>query len=210
MKIHIGQAALRGSIRRYPFDLLELLVEPHLPQPKKLATWREEKPECVFSLRLQLESGASADQQRLAQLEAARDALAARWLVVTTTPTTTPTTRHRDLLARLLDSCRSDTWRIAWEPRGVWTPEEAERWAEELGVTLVRDLRREEVPPGSVQYTRLRALGSGTRTSVEALERVAMRLEGAEEAYVVLEGEGASRTAQLLRELCGQADGSAS
>lgn len=205
MKLHVGQAALQGGIRRYPFDLLELLVEPNLPQPKKLATWVEANPSRVFSLRLPPELVQPGGQQAelLERIGRAREALAASWAVLTTGPTTTPTARNRGLLADLVEKLRRPDLRLAWEPRGMWAPEEAQAWAEDLGVTLVRDLSRDEAPEGPVIYTRLRALGFGTRVGARAVERLAERLEGADEAYVIMEGQGALRAATLLRELLG-------
>ena len=205
MKLYVGQAALQGGIRRYPFDLLELLVEPNLPQPKKLATWVEANPDRVFSLRLppEIVRPGTRQQELLERVGKAREALAARWAVLTTSPTTTPTARNRALLADLVEKLGHTDWRLAWEPHGMWAPEEAESWAEELGVALVRDLSRDEAPAGSVIYTRLRALGFGTRVGARAVERLAERLDGAEEAYVVIEGQGAARAATLLRELLG-------
>jgi hypothetical protein len=203
MKLHVGQAALQGGIRRYPFDMLELPVEQSLPQPKKLATWPDARPDRVFSLRLPLSSVLpSAEQQQLVALaREAREALGARWCVLSTGPATTPTPRNRAQLERLGQELRHEAWRLAWEPRGVWGPEEAERWAEELGFVLVRDLSREAPPPGAVIYTRLRGLGFGARVGARAVERLAMNLDEAEEAYVILEGDGAQRAATLLREL---------
>lgn len=205
MKLHVGQAALQGSIRRYPFDLLELAVEPNLPQPKKLATYPEARPGRVFSLRVAPTSVLpSAEQGALVErARAAGAALGASWCVLTTGPTTTPTARNRTHLGRLFDELGRDAWRLAWEPRGVWAPDEAERWAEELGVVLVRDASREAPPTGDVVYTRLRGLGFGARVGTRALERLAEHLEGATEAFVVIEGQGAQRADKFLRELLG-------
>lgn len=203
MELFVGQAALVGGIRRYPFDLLELLVDSSLAQDKKLAEFRAAKPNCAFSLRLPpaaLQPGQEALGERA--VRAARS-LGARFIVVTTGPNTTPTARNRELMSRLFDSLRSDAWRLAWEPRGVWSEAEAERWAAEFGVSLVRDLSRDDAPAGDVVYTRLRALGFGARVGQTAIERVAERVEGASEAYVVIEGEGAQRAATLLRQLSG-------
>lgn len=205
MRLHVGQAALQGGIRRYPFDFLELVAEANLPQTKILARWRAERPACVFSLRLPTDAVLPGFQRdaTLERMFRARDTLGAAWGVVSTPATTTPTGRNRDLLTSLFDELRSKEWRLAWEPRGVWAPEEAEEWALALGVTLIRDLSREDPPPGPVVYTRLRALGFGAKVGPRAAERVAERLDGAEEAYVVIEGQGARQAATLLRESLG-------
>jgi hypothetical protein len=88
---------------------------------------------------------------------------------------------------------------IAWEPRGVWTDEDAEATASELGVVLVRDLAEYEPPPGPVVYTRLLALGRNARIGAGTIERVAERIEGAQEAFVIAEGQGAVGLAKQLR-----------
>ncbi len=204
MELFVGQAALQGGIRRYPFELLELLVDSSLPQDKKLAEFREAKPNCVFSLRLPpsvAESG-RAGEAALERTLRAVPALGARWCVLTTGPSTTPTQRNREALTRVFERLRAVGPRLAWEPRGVWGVAEAESWAAELGVTLVRDVSRDDPPPGDVVYTRLRALGFGSRVGASAVERLASRLADASEAYVVIEGDGAARAATLLRQLC--------
>ncbi len=203
MKLLVGQASLQGGIRRYPFDLLELLVEPGLPRPAKLAAFREARKDRVFSLRLPPDAIApgSGREAVIERAIGSAEALEAEWIVVTTNPTTTPTGRNEGLLRSLVERVQADGRRIAWEPRGVWQPQEAERWADTLGVTLVRDLSREDPPPGEVVYTRLRALGFGARIGPSAVERVAARLEGANEAFVVIEGQGAARARVLLSEL---------
>ncbi len=202
MELYVGQAALVGGIRRYPFDLLELLVDSSLAQDKKLAEFRAAKPDCAFSLRLPPAAVEPAQKALVERALRAAQSLGARWIVVTTGPTTTPTARNRELLQRLFESLKGE-WRLAWEPRGVWGAEEAERWAEELGVSLVRDLSRDEPAPGDVVYTRLRALGFGSRVGTNAVERVAEHTSGASEVYVVIEGDGASRAAKMLKELAG-------
>src|SRR6185312_10346056 len=93
---------------------------------------------------------------------------------------------------------------IAWEPRGVWSDEQALAAAEELDLHLIRDLAREErLDDAPVVYTRLRALGEGARIGAAAAERVAARLEDADEAYVVADGAGAGRLRTVLREAFG-------
>jgi hypothetical protein len=90
---------------------------------------------------------------------------------------------------------------IAWEPRGVWTDEDAEATASDLGVVLVRDLAEYEPPPGPIVYTRLLALGRNSRIGAGTIERVAERIEGAEEAFVIAEGLGAVGLAKQLRQV---------
>jgi hypothetical protein len=109
-------------------------------------------------------------------------------------------------LKELLEQVRVGPRRVAWEPRGPWSDETALAAAKELGVELVRDLAREDrLDDAPIVYTRLRALGEGAKVGAAAAERVAERLEDVEEAYVVVEGVGAGRVRQVLREAAGVA-----
>ena len=70
---------------------------------------------------------------------------------------------------------------------------------------MVGDAGREEPPPGEALYTRIRALGR-SGIAVRAIERVADVIGEYETACIVLDGPGAARGAQMLRELSGLAD----
>jgi uncharacterized protein YecE (DUF72 family) len=209
MQLHVGQSSLRGDIARYAerFNLLELRAEPgKLPRASRLRKWLADVPEgFVFSVVLPQrvnELDPSADVRALLeQALGTAEVLRASWIVVQTPASVTPTTRSRERLARLVDQLRRAERRIAWEPRGVWQDEEAERVSSALGVHLVRDVSRSPAPPGDVVYSRMRGLGDASRVRVSAVERVADRLAGCSESYVVIEGEGAVRGAQLLRQL---------
>ncbi len=213
MRLHIGQSALHGDIGRYArrFDLLELRAEPgRLPRPAILRRWRAEVPEgFCFSVMLpraaaSLQPGEARDTALAYALERAR-ALEASWLVLQTPASVMPSVRSRGRLAELVDKL-AGSWRIAWEPRGVWEDDEAEAVAGSLGTHLVRDLTRREPPAGGVIYTRLLALGEASELRSGAVEALADRLIGREEAWVVVEGRGAARAAKMLHELCGTTD----
>ena len=81
----------------------------------------------------------------------------------------------------------------------MWTDEDAEATASALGVVLVRDLAEHEPPAGPIVYTRLLALGRNARIGAGIIERVAERIEDAEEAFVIAEGRGAVGLAKQLR-----------
>jgi hypothetical protein len=131
------------------------------------------------------------------------DALTAGWWLVRTPPSVTPSARATRDLEALVDELRGER-RIAWEPRGVWSDEDSLRTAEQLGVHLVRDLAREDrMDDSPIVYTRLRALGEGARIGAAAAERLAERLSDASDSYVVIEGAGAGRVRQVLREMAG-------
>lgn len=211
-RVHVGRASLEGSIAKYArsFDLLEVAGEAgRHPRRAGLVQWRKTVGELfTFSVVVphglaSLETNVNAPQL----LEHARqvaEALEASWWVLRTPPQVTPGARSMRLFEALLGQLKVGPRRVAWEPRGVWSDEQAIDAAEALGVNLVRDLAREErLDEDPVVYTRLRALGEGARVGAAAAERVAERLEDVEEAYVVVEGAGAGRMRTVLREAFG-------
>ena len=212
MLLRVGQGSLRGAFGRYAdrFDLLEVPAEVgRLPRVATLHQWREQAPAgFVFSVLLgsavgRLVAGPEFDAELTCALKAV-EALQAQWIVLRTGPATTPSRRNERLLAATVERLPRDSCRVAWEPRGLWEPEQEERICSELGLVLVRDLRRSELPPGPVAYTRLLALGTGARFSVEAAEVIAERAAGLEALCVVVEGHGAVQGAQVLRQLLGE------
>jgi len=210
MKIHIGRSSLSSDLTRYAaeFDLLEVRIDPPAPRGQKLRAWRRSVPaDFAFSLVVP-RSLAALEPQALAsgEVEAAltaAEAVGARFFLLQTPATVRPSERTKQRLSELTQRLVAAGLPLAWEPRGIWSEREAERWAEELNLDLVRDLSRMDPPDKGRIYTRLLALGDGGRVRTSAVERVAERLAGREEAFVVIEGDGARRAAQLLRELLG-------
>jgi len=204
MQLHVG-TALRGDIRAYAkrFDLCEVLVQANMPRASRLRQMVEAVPESfVFSVVLPRDAAAlDADPGPASE---AVEALGAKWLVVRTEPDVRPSARTRARLGELVKRLPSSP-KIAWEPRGLWETNVARALAEELEICLVGDASRDEPPPGSALYTRIRALGR-TGIAVSAIERVAELVGEYELACVMLDGAGAPRGAQMLRELAGVAD----
>ncbi|HEY3497403.1 MAG TPA: DUF72 domain-containing protein, partial [Polyangiaceae bacterium] len=204
-RVHVGQASLKGHIERYAktFDLLEVKSEPALPSVKSLKRLSQQAPEgFLFSLVLPkklAELSETPAAATLAEVRAAASALGARFVLVRTPATFAPSTRSRSRLTALVEGLRSDTARVAWEPRGIWTDEEIALWAAELDILAVRDLAEQDPVPGPLVYTRLLALGRNARVGSGAIERVSERLEGVEEAFVIVEGQGAVQLAKRLR-----------
>jgi uncharacterized protein YecE (DUF72 family) len=205
-RVHVGQASLQGGLPRYAkaFDLLEVKCDPAPPSSKHLKRLKAEAPDgFVFSLvagrALSDLAASEPDEKLVAATREAAQALGARWLLVRTPASVTPSARSRARLARLVAALGGAAEGIAWEPRGIWTDEEVLAVAEELGVTPVRDLAEHEPPPGDVVYTRLIGLGRNLRIGSGAIERVAERLEDATLAFVVVEGQGAVAVAKALR-----------
>ncbi|HVU02723.1 MAG TPA: DUF72 domain-containing protein [Polyangiaceae bacterium] len=208
-RVHVGRASLEGNIERYArsFNLLEVSGEQgRHPRRPGLLAWKRAVPEdFVFSVVVppsvaELPSGGAEAQ--LAHAASVAESLGAAWWVLRTPPVVTPSARSLRALQALGARLSEGGRRIAWEPRGVWSDETAIARASELGFALVRDLGREDrLDDGPVVYTRLRALGAGARVGAAAAERVAERLEGVREAYVVVEGAGAGRVRQVLRDM---------
>lgn len=201
MQLFVGHSSPRGSIKRYPFDLLEMPISPSLPRNKILRGLREQRPEIKFSLRLHpdviLQGHAHED---IARTKEAALALGASVIVVPTGPRFAPTTRNHQRLKEVLDALRAEGQHLAWEPRGVWAPAETQAIAHELSILLVRDLTRETPPEGPVIYTRLLPFGVAARVSQNATEILASHLEDAEVAYVVVQSEGAKMLRDQLRQ----------
>lgn len=214
-RLHVGRASLEGAIARYGrlFNLLEVIGEQgrHPKRPGLLA-WRKQVPDgFVFSVVVPSEVAAlapgAADGELLTHAEGVVDALNAGWWVLRTPPQVTPSSRSTRALGELVSRLGAGGRRIAWEPRGVWSEENVLDVAGTLGVHLIRDLAREDrLDDDPVVYTRLRALGEGARIGAAAAERVAERLEGAAEVFVIVEGAGAGRVRSVLREALGTGD----
>lgn len=201
MKLYVGQSSDRGSIKRFGLDLLEMSVSDSMPKPKTLREMHATRPNLKFALRLHPDAAQTGvEHPDIARACGAAEALEADVIVVTTGPRFTPTERNQKMLAALGSALRAEGRHVAWEPRGVWAPAEAERIATDLQMLLVRDLTRERAQHGPVVYTRLLPFGLGARVSQSSIERLAGQLESAQEAYVVVQAQGARMTRAALRE----------
>lgn len=204
MNVLVGSTSFRGNIRRFGFDLLELPVSPTLPRPRTLRDYRAERPDLAISLRVAPDVAlAGLTHPDVERTRSAALAAGARVIVVPTPPRFSPAPSHRARLAEFARAFGETGALVAWEPRGVWAKAEAHALAAEHGLLLVGDLTREEAAPGPVVYTRLLPLGFGARVSQSAVDRIAERVEGAETAYVVIQGDGAKIARQRLRALLG-------
>lgn len=201
MDLYVGASSERGSIKKFDLDLLEMPVTDSMPKSKTLREMRTTRPDLKFSLRLHPDvAQLGAKHADVARARDAAEALGASVVVVPTGPRFTPTKRYEQQLGEIAESLRLEGVHLAWEPRGVWTPEESEQLAEVHRMLLVRDLTRLAAPEGAVVYTRLLPLGMGARLSQTSLEQLATHLEGAEQAFVVVQPEGAKRARAALRE----------
>jgi uncharacterized protein YecE (DUF72 family) len=215
VEVHVGRPAIEGGIARYAraFDFLEVIGEPgRHPRRPGLLEWRRVVPE-RFVFSVVVPSAISSFEHRpdrpelLSHARMVADALAAGWWLVRTPPSVTPSARATREIEALVGELRGER-RIAWDPRGLWSDEDALRTAEQLGVHLVRDLAREDrMDENPIVYTRLRGLGEGARIGAAAAERLAERLSDASDSYVVVEGAGAGRVRQVLRDMAGMPRG---
>lgn len=204
MILAVGTTTLRGSIEKFGFDLLEVPVSPSMPRSTILARYRQARPSLHLCLRLQLEGADTIlthpDLERAKEAGRVAGALS---IVLSTGPRFAPTEARRQDLADSVRALAGSARFIAWEPRGVWQPAEAERWAEAAGALLVRDLTQADPPPGPVAYTRIRQLGVHSRITQGAVDRLAEGLSSQAEAYVVVEGDGARALRGRLAPLLG-------
>jgi uncharacterized protein YecE (DUF72 family) len=217
-----GSAGARGAIDAFArrFDVLELDILDREPKPKDatLKKWRKEAgptlnialvaPKALSAVR----PGPALDEA-LARLLEAQRLLQARFLVVQTTTEVTPSQLNRERLAKVIERIRDglgearDLVRIAWEPRGLWEPEDAASLAKKLGVDLAMDPLADPREPffhDVLRYWRLGTVGGRTEfppARLRYLAEVIAAQEGDGERVVVFATPHAPREAKRLRTL---------
>jgi uncharacterized protein YecE (DUF72 family) len=206
--LYVGLSTIKGKIERYAqrFNLAE--VRPGrdtLPKTSRLTQWRDAVAEdFAFSVLLPNEvaalTGSPDADRRLADALQVADALDARWLVLQTPPSVMPGARSMARLGDFFGKLRDRRAALAWEPRGVWQEDDAERLADDLGVHLVRDAARDPLPDTESVYCRVRGLGEASRLRMAAIEHAADELAERKEAFVLFDAaENAVSAADLLR-----------
>ncbi len=207
-RINIGKRSFQGALERYAsrFDLLE--VRPGASAKLRSVTlrkWRRSVPASfVFSTVLpatvaELRPGEEAEADLESALEVARE-LQSPVIVIQTPMSVTPTATNRKRLEALVAKLPHDVVRLAWEPSGLWEPEDTQAIAANLGLIVVRDAACETLGAGAVAYTRLRGLGEASRLGPSRMERVIKSLRSRREAYVVVETDQAQRVAKSIRD----------
>lgn len=195
-RLLVGLPAPQGDLAKYAtrFDLVEIRpVDTVVPKPSTLRKWRKSVPPAfVFSVVLPrvvgaLSPGKALDDALTTSLEVAA-ALEARCVVLPTPPDVRPTSANKKRLAAIFDRIPSEGLVRAWEPAGIWEREDVLATARAMSVVPVFDAAREALGPGSITYTRLRALGKSAALGQATIERVADRLRRRREAFVVVEG----------------------
>lgn len=209
---HVGLPVLEGDLERYAekYDLLELHpIDQPVPKPGTLRAWRRKvPPSFVFSVVCpkvvgELRPSAALDEALEQTLATARD-VEARCIVVATPAGVTPTDLNRKRLAQLVEKLPNDAVTVAWEPHGIWEPEETFALAEKLDVVLIVDASREPAPKGAIAYFRLRGLGEAARLSPAAIDKVAAELSPRRESYVIVESRAPAAIADALRKRAGR------
>jgi uncharacterized protein YecE (DUF72 family) len=205
MQLFVGRNAHEGDIARYAtrFNLIELRADAtNLPRGAKLSDWKKRVPaDFVFSIVLPKALGLlESSAINLGRTLELSDALSAKWLLLQTPSSVGPSARMRERLSKLFETLAHDERRIAWESRGVWEDSQIEEFAAAHGVHVVRDVSRSDAPLGGCVYTRLLALGDGVQIRANVATHVAEVLADCDEAFVVIEGQGAEHAAKLLRQ----------
>jgi len=210
-RFHIGAKRLESNLAAYAkrFDFLEVHMPAHGEPAPALATlrrWRKQVPPhfdfavAVGPAATAVKPGKALDADLETALSAA-DALQARWVLMTTPLDVTPAAIWRERLGKVVARLRRDATMLAWEPRGLWEHDDAERFARDLGLVLVTDPLRDAIPAGPIAYLRLRALGETRSFGTAALERVVAATFGRRDAYVILETPSALAECKRLRQL---------
>lgn len=198
---HIGLPALRGSIEKYQtrFDLVEVRpVDTSVPNPKTLRRMRAAtKASFAFSVVLpriigELSTSAEALTALETSLEVAR-ILEARCIVLQTPSSVRPTSANRRRIASLFERLPPEGVVRCWEPQGIWERAEVLAVARESSAVAVLDAATEQPAPGPIVYTRLRALGKTATVSAGTLARIAERLQGRRDVYIIVEHVGEAR-----------------
>ena len=206
MQLFVGRNAFEGDIARYAarFNLLEVKADAaNLPRGARLSDWRKKVPaDFAFSVVLPRAVGKlETSSIELGRTLEVAEALSAKWILLQTPSVVGPSSRMRERLAKVFEAVAKEDRRIAWESRGVWEDEQIEEFAAEHDVTVVRDVSM-AVPPlgGEVVYSRLLALGDGAQVRSSTATLVAEAIADFEEAFVVIEGQGAEGAAKVLRQ----------
>ncbi|MGK3993230.1 DUF72 domain-containing protein [Sorangium sp. So ce1024] len=205
-RLLVGLPSLKGDIQKYKdrFDLVELRpIDSSLPRVTTLRKWRKAVPPgFVFSVVLprvvgELAAGSELDAALSTSLEVAA-VLEARCLVLQTPASFRPTATNRKKLAALFERLPAEGVVRCWEPSGIWERDDIIATARAAKAIPVLDVARDAPPPGPIVYSRLRALGKSSSLGAAALERVADRLRGRREVFLVVEGD---RAAQIRSQL---------
>ncbi len=202
--LRIGLSKWNGKLSNYAkrYGVLEVSGD-ELPPPSALRKWRRQVPPAfAFSVTLpravaELKSGKDRDDALKRALDAAT-ALQASVLVLSTPASVRPTKANAERIVALAAELPRNGHVLAWEPAGLWSPEEVAAVAAASGWLAVVDAAEHEVPDGPIVYTRLRAIGKATRLGPNRLQRLGEQLAERHEAYVIADPSVAPKLASSL------------
>lgn len=195
-RLSLGLPALRGKLKNYStrFGMLEVTLHGPGPKASTLRRWRREvPPDFAFSVVLPrvvstFAKGPDFDKALEITLETAR-VLQASCIVLATPPSVRPTKANRTKIASLAALLPKDGQVLAWEPSGMWEPEDVMVTAYEAGWLPIFDAAQQPLPPGATSYTRIRAMGHAAQLGPERIEHIAEQLRGRRDSYVVVDQE---------------------
>jgi len=211
-RIHAGAQLERLPGPKYTATLgfAEVSLAGPLPNPKTLRGWADDMPEGVVLSFVVPYAARRSPKGDLRFDEAMEDALAysleaaaildAKFVVLPTAGGVTTGRRDRQLLREWFARWEGTAHTLVWQPTGLWDPELAQPFAEELGVLWGFDPLIASPPAGPTLYCRLRAIGARQRFDETLLLEIADTLEesGAEDAWVALESPKSFREASRL------------
>jgi len=210
--IHAGATLERNPGPKYCKDLhfAELHLRGPAPKVSTLRRWRGDLPE-GFRLAFVAPHGAihGSNGQLLrgddlaeaaSWLGEATRALEAFALVLPISGTVTPGQRDRERLRAYFGAIQDPGFDLVWHPSGLWEAPTALAFARRCGVTYTCDPLEHDVPPASLSYARLQAIGARTRLGDGLLYDLGDRLGviGRSEIHVAIESARAHREAVRL------------
>ncbi len=223
-KSNRGRLAVGAAIDQKPsasytsqLKFCELHMRMPLPKAQKLASWRKDLPR-GFRTSLVAPTGAFVSEKGpfrvTPELETSKEWLATAAaalgtsIVLLRTPAAfTPGARDRELFAKYVDTFpRIGTGQIAWEPSGLWDPDEAFAFASSVDVLCAfnpldkRSMEAAaEATPKRGYYARISGVGRQRRLSSalldQATEQLAEIAREAKDTFVVLIAETPIRSA---------------
>jgi uncharacterized protein YecE (DUF72 family) len=148
----------------------------------------------------------SVTRDAWARTASAARTLGAEVVLLQTPPAFSPSTSNQDAMRRFFAEVIGDDRpaTLAWEPRGVWSPQQAGKLAAELGIVLALDPLQLEIDPpeGPDAYFRLYGLGlQRGRIDELAMDLIADMLEQYERSWVVFTNVEKYADAQRFRKL---------
>ena len=220
--VRVGTAGFVVHRERYQSKLrfVEYTLRPPVPSPKVLAGWQRSAPEGFTFAAVAPDSlYGERDwplrdpvklQSELDRFGNQVNALGARVVVLRTPLAVSPGSVALKRFLPVLERARSFGAILVWEPAGLWEREEALAVASDFNAVVACDPLQVE-PEENIVYAHMRGLGTDQRYTMGRLEALAVRIAGADEAFVVFDSGSAWREAvgfaKLAGELIGGSDG---